>query len=201
MKNIRNMGQGILTNTVSFDSQTEYQSQDDNEDVMSQASHRTEESNINNQSLISYVDHANHKSDIGENHIKLNIAFNALLVLATVLLFSSNWYMHEETIYDEMHPDGRHVQFWFSILSVTIEPTSTQMSITDFQENCEILSKQYGSTESVCFIVNNFSRCFIVLIVMLLLQVLCNTHSIISMMCAIRQDASANAVSNDPDNS
>ena len=107
---------------------------------MSQASHRTEESNINNQSLISYVDHANQKSIIGENHIKLNIAFNALLVLATVLLFSSNWYLHEETIYDETHPDGRHVQFWFSILSVTIEPTSTQMSITDFTENCEILS-------------------------------------------------------------
>jgi len=71
------------------------------------------------------VDNANQRSLIGENHIKLNIAFNALLILATVLLFTSNWYLHEEIVYDEMHPEGRNVQFWFSILTVTIEPTTS----------------------------------------------------------------------------
>lgn len=132
------------------------------------------------------MDHANQKSIIGENHLKLNIASNVLLVLAIVLLFNFNWYVHEENLIDEEHQYGRRVTFWFSILTVTIEPTSTQMSINDFQENCEILSKQYGSTESVCMIVDNFNRCFVVLIVTLLLQVLCNTHSIISMMCTVR---------------
>ena len=203
MRNIRNMGQGVLTNTASFSSQSEFHSyQNDNDDVISQATHRSEESNINNHSLISYVDHANQKSIIGENHLKLNIASNVLLVLAIALLFNFNWYVHEENLIDEEHQHGRRVTFWFSILTVTIEPTNTQMSINDFQENCEILSKQYGSTESVCMIVDNFNRCFVVLIVTLLLQVLCNTHSIISMICTVRQQQSTNAaISNDPDHS
>ena len=169
MKNIRNIGQGLLANTSSFSSQTEYMSDNPEDDVVSQSTHRSEESNMNNHSLISYVDHANQKSIIGENHLRLNIAFNALLVIAIVFLFNFDWYEHRETMIDEMHPDGRNVQFLFSILTVTIEPTSTQMSITDFQDNCGILSKQYGSTESVCIIVDNFSRCHVVLIVTILL--------------------------------
>ena len=78
------------------------------------------------------MDHANQKSMIGENHLKLNIAANALLVLAIVLLFCFNWYAHEENLLDEAHPDGRRVTFWFSILTITIQPTNTQMSINDF---------------------------------------------------------------------
>ena len=83
MTNIRNMGQGVLLNTASSSSANDFESR---EDAVSQASYRSEEVDPN-QSLLSYVEHANEKSAIGENNLKLNIVANTLLLLANVGLF------------------------------------------------------------------------------------------------------------------
>ena len=130
MKNIRHMGQEVLTNTASFDSNAASESQDDASEQNSCQSE--EEINPNNQSLLSYMEHANDKSSIGENNLKLNIVANAFLLLANLLLFQFDWYVHREELYDVMHPEGRDVMFYFSIFTVTIAPSNTQMSISDF---------------------------------------------------------------------
>ena len=50
------------------------------------------------------MEHANHKSAIGENNLKLNIVANTLLLLANIALFQLDWYVHNDTLYDSMHP-------------------------------------------------------------------------------------------------
>ena len=49
---------------------------------------------MQNQSLLSYMEHANNKSAIGENNLKLNIVANVILVLANAVLFYLDWYVH-----------------------------------------------------------------------------------------------------------
>lgn len=57
--------------------------------------------------MLSYMEHANNKSAIGENNLKLNIVANLILVLANVILFYLDWYVHRDIVKDSINPFGR----------------------------------------------------------------------------------------------
>lgn len=48
--------------------------------------------------MLSYMEYANNKSAIGENNLKLNIVANLILILANVILFYTDWYVHTDII-------------------------------------------------------------------------------------------------------
>ena len=97
MTNIRNLGQGIFAPSVlSSGSQQDEESlealSDTNKENELNNSFQSED--VQNQSLLSYMEHANNKSAIGENNLKLNIVANVILVLANAVLFYLDWYVH-----------------------------------------------------------------------------------------------------------
>lgn len=44
------------------------------------------------------MEHANNKSAIGENNLKLNIVANVILVLANAVLFYLDWFVHQDIV-------------------------------------------------------------------------------------------------------
>ena len=101
MNNIRTLGQGIFApNVLSSNSQQD----DESVEALSDYNKETEHNNsfqseeVLNQSLLSYMEHANTKSAIGENNLKLNIVANIILVLANAVLFYFDWYVHQDFV-------------------------------------------------------------------------------------------------------
>ena len=142
-----------------------------------------------NTSLLSYTQKAYERSTIGENNLRLNIFANILLISANVFLFYLDWF-HFETLMSSKDAIGgaSPMSVFISILSVRIEPAQTVIDTSDFLSQCEALTAS-GSVEvsEACNIVRNMSRCFTAFMVFMVLQLVFNLHTLITMYLIVKK--------------
>ena len=105
-----------------------------------QSFYSAQDQEAQNTSLLSYTQHANEKSAIGENNLRLNIVMNILVIISNCFLFLVDWFHHTSLLEDKgalVSSESKEMSFYVSILSVRVEPSNTEMDTNDFLAQCE----------------------------------------------------------------
>jgi len=140
-------------------------------------------------SLLSYTQHANEKSTIGENNLRLNIGFNLLLIVANFFLASVEWFVYSTEIQpSKSTPEAVSMQFYVAIYSVRVEPNDTVLSSNDFLDQCiDLASTGQGSFVETCASIISMNRCFIAFLAIMTLQFVFHLHSTCTMYLIVKK--------------
>ena len=150
--------------------------------------HSARDSGDLNASMMSYTQHANNRSTIGENNLRLNIFGNILLLIGSLSLCAMDWFVLSTTQMKNGHAEP--IEFYISVLSVRIEPKGMDLDINDFLEQCD----HFNAFNEACADIKQINHCFTAFLIIMLMQVMLNTHTLITMFMIVKKRVTRAAV-------
>ena len=83
--------------------------------------------------------------------------------------------------------DNDPMTFFISIFSVRIEPSGTEVDTGDFLEQCVSFHPDRNGFTTVCNDVLTMSRCFLAFLIIMLVQIAFNMHTLITMYLIVKK--------------